>query len=157
MSIILDTPTTPLGVIIVDHGSRMAESNALIDVVVQSFAARFAALYAIVEPAHMELAEPSIGTAFDRCVVRGARQVLVAPFFLGPGAHWQHDIPRLTAEAAARHPGIDYHIAPPLGVDELILDLLAKRLRECAATHTPDGIVRNDESAAQRAARPGAT
>ena len=26
--------------------------------------------YPIVEPAHMELAEPSIGTAFDRCVAR---------------------------------------------------------------------------------------
>jgi hypothetical protein len=35
--------------------------------------------YAIVEPAHMELAEPSIGVAFDRCIERGARLVVVHP------------------------------------------------------------------------------
>ena len=43
--------------------------------------------YAIVEPAHMELAEPSIGTAFDRCIERGARLVVIHPYFLLPGRH----------------------------------------------------------------------
>ena len=36
----------------------------------------------IVEPAHMELAEPSIATAFARCVERGATTVVVFPYFL---------------------------------------------------------------------------
>jgi sirohydrochlorin ferrochelatase len=95
------------------------------------FAERFAERYAIVEPAHMEIAEPSIALAYDRCVKRGATRVLVVPFFLGPGKHWTEDIPRLTREAANAHPGTRFHVTPPLGVDELILDLLEKRVSRC--------------------------
>ena len=87
------------------------------------FAKRFAGRFAIVEPAHMEIAEPSIATAFGRCVRRGAKRVVVCPFFLGPGKHWTQDIPRLTAEAAAKHPGVAYHVTQTLGIDDLILDL----------------------------------
>ena len=71
--------------------------------------------YPIVEAAHMELAEPSIGTAFDRCVAAGAATVVLAPYFLGPGNHWDRDIPALAAEAAARHPGTRWLVSAPLG------------------------------------------
>lgn len=119
------------GIVIVDHGSRRDESNRMLEEIAARFAERFAARYPIVEAAHMELAEPSIATAYARCVRRGARTVLVAPFFLGPGRHWTHDIPRLAASAAAEHPGTRYHVAPMLGVDDLILDLLEKRVGHC--------------------------
>ena len=119
-------------VIIVDHGSRRLESNQMLEEVARLFGERFASQYAIVEPAHMELCEPSIASAFARCVMRGATRVVVVPFFLGPGKHWTRDIPALTLEASESHPGVAYHVAPPLGVDELILDLLAKRANHCA-------------------------
>lgn len=35
-----------------------------------------------------ELAEPSIGDAFQSCVQQGANRVIVSPFFLSPGRHW---------------------------------------------------------------------
>jgi sirohydrochlorin ferrochelatase len=120
------------GIIIVDHGSRRAESNRMLEEVATLFARRFEALYDIVEPAHMELAEPSIATAYARCVERGATKVVVTPFFLGPGKHWTGDIPRLAAEAARNHPGTTYHVTMPLGIDDLILDLLNKRIQYCA-------------------------
>lgn len=119
------------GIVIVDHGSRRTESNALLEEVASLFAKRFTDLYSIVEPAHMELAEPSIATAYARCVERGAERVIVVPFFLGPGKHWTSDIPRLAAEAAVRHPGTRYHVTMPLGIDDLILDLLNKRAQFC--------------------------
>jgi sirohydrochlorin ferrochelatase len=119
------------GVIIVDHGSRRGESNQLLVDVAAAFAARFKDRYTIVEPAHMEISEPSIGTAYANCVKRGAQRVVVCPYFLGPGKHWTSDIPRLTAEAAARHPGTRYHVTMPLGIDDLILDLLDKRVQSC--------------------------
>jgi sirohydrochlorin ferrochelatase len=120
------------GIIIVDHGSRRAQSNELLEEVAAQFGRRFAELYDIVEPAHMELAEPSIATAYARCVARGATRVVVCPFFLGPGKHWTGDIPRLAREASAAHPGTTYHVTMPLGLDDLILDLLAKRVGFCA-------------------------
>jgi sirohydrochlorin ferrochelatase len=119
------------GIIIVDHGSRREESNQMLEQVAALFAQRFAALYDIVEPAHMELAEPSIATAFAKCVERGAQRVVVCPFFLGPGKHWTQDIPRLTAEAARSFPQTKFHVTPTLGIDDLILDLLAKRIAHC--------------------------
>lgn len=119
------------GIVIVDHGSRREESNALLERVATAFADRFAARYEIVEPAHMELAEPSIATAYARCVERGARRVVVCPYFLGPGKHWTSDIPGLTAAAAVQFPFTSFHIAQTLGLDDLILELLDKRVGHC--------------------------
>jgi sirohydrochlorin ferrochelatase len=119
------------GIVIVDHGSRRGESNQMLEEVAALFARRFAELYDIVEPAHMELAEPSIATAYAKCVQRGAGRIVVCPFFLGPGKHWTGDIPRLTADAARQHPHTAYHVTMPLGIDDLILDLLAKRVGCC--------------------------
>ncbi|HEV2293878.1 MAG TPA: CbiX/SirB N-terminal domain-containing protein [Tepidisphaeraceae bacterium] len=119
------------GIVLVDHGSRRGESNAMLEEVARLFGERFRERYEIVEPAHMELAEPSIATAYARCVARGATRVIVCPFFLGPGKHWTGDIPRLTADAAAHFPQTEYHVTLPLGIDDLILELLAKRVDSC--------------------------
>ncbi len=105
----------------------------MLEEVADLFARRFAESFEIVEPAHMELAEPSIATAYARCAARGATRVIVVPFFLGPGKHWTTDIPQLSAAAAKSHPNTRYHVAMPLGIDDLILDLLAKRANHCQA------------------------
>ena len=137
-------------IIIVDHGSRRDESNRMLEELAALFAARFAQTHQIVEPAHMELAEPSIATAYARCVQRGASRIVVAPFFLGPGKHWTQDIPRLTSEAAAQFPQTTYHVTPTLGIDELILELLNKRVQGCVMNEYRcdqcSGTLRNGES-----------
>jgi sirohydrochlorin ferrochelatase len=127
----LDDPH--LGVILVDHGSRREESNAMLLDVVRNFAE--ATRLAIVEPAHMELAEPSIATAFSRCVERGARTVVVFPYFLSPGRHWDEDIPRLAAAAAREHPGVRYLVTAPFGLHPLMAEVIRQRIEHCLA-HT---------------------
>jgi sirohydrochlorin ferrochelatase len=119
-------------IVIVDHGSRRAESNRMLEEVARLFGDRFSTKYDIVEPAHMELSEPSIASAYAACAKRGAARIVVVPFFLGPGKHWTSDIPRLVAEAAIDFPATTYHVAPVLGIDDLILDLLEKRASFCA-------------------------
>lgn len=105
-----------IGIIVVDHGSRRPESNDLLLAVVKLFAEQ--SDYPIIEPAHMELAEPTIEQAFDRCVQRGAKIVVCHPFFLLPGKHWNQDIPNLTAAAAGKHPGIRWMVTAPIGMNE---------------------------------------
>jgi sirohydrochlorin ferrochelatase len=122
-----------IGVILVDHGSRRDESNALLVDVVQHFAA--VTSLSIVEPAHMELAEPSIATAFSRCVARGACTVVVFPYFLLPGRHWHDDIPQLTAAAARQHPGIRYLVTAPFGLHPLMAEVMRQRIEHCLS-HT---------------------
>lgn len=116
-------------VIIVDHGSRRKESNLMLNEFVAMFKEK--TKYPIVEPAHMELAEPSIRDAFASCVHQGAQRVIVSPFFLFPGRHWNQDIPSLTAEAAKEHPGISYVVTAPLGLHELLVDVVNDRIKYC--------------------------
>jgi sirohydrochlorin ferrochelatase len=120
---------TSTAVIIVDHGSRRAESNELLLQVVALF--RQATGLPMVEAAHMELAEPSIRTAFDRAVQQGARWVVVHPYFLAPGRHWRQDIPQLVAEAAAAHPGVKYLVTAPLGLHPLMPRIMQDRVLQC--------------------------
>jgi sirohydrochlorin ferrochelatase len=123
--------TRDIGLIVVDHGSRRAESNAMLEQMVVQVADIVP--YDIVEPAHMELAEPSIATAFDACVDRGARTVVVQPYFLLPGKHWRQDIPALVEEAAARHPGVTYLVAAPFGLHPLMAQVVNARVEHCLA------------------------
>lgn len=120
-----------LGIVIVDHGSRRSDANERHEAFVAEWQA--ARELAIVEPAHMELAEPSIGAAFDRCVDRGATTVVVAPYFLWPGNHWDRDIPALAAEAAGRHPGVRYLVTAPLGPHPALGEIVEERIRHCLA------------------------
>ena len=122
-------PRDRIGVIVVDHGSRRAASNQMLLEIVAMFEQH--GEYAIVEPAHMELAEPSIGTAFARCVARGAQLIVVHPYFLLPGRHWDRDIPALTAQAADAFPHIPYLVTEPLGRHRLMAEIMAERVADC--------------------------
>ncbi len=133
----LETSLDELGVIVVDHGSRRDESNRLLLEVVEAF--RAASGLKIVEAAHMELAEPSIQTAFDRAVQQGASLIVVHPYFLSPGRHWHQDIPRLAAEAARRHAQIRYLVTAPLGLHALMLQIIQDRIIQCLTRSTFDG------------------
>ena len=120
-----------LGIIIVDHGSRRAESNQLLLEVCAMF--RQSSDYPIVEPAHMELAEPSIAQAFARCVDQGATTIVVHPYFLSPGRHWHEDIPRLAHQAASDHPGTSFLVTAPLGLHPLMAQIMRQRIETCLA------------------------
>jgi sirohydrochlorin ferrochelatase len=125
-----------IGLIIVDHGSRSGESNQLLHAVAARLARKFAGQYSIVEPAHMELAEPTIAQAYAKCVARGPQHIVICPYFLGPGKHWRTDIPRLASEAAEPFPLTTHAIAAPLGLDDLLLQLLDKRVQEVLPVKT---------------------
>ncbi|XP_015688880.1 sirohydrochlorin ferrochelatase, chloroplastic isoform X2 [Oryza brachyantha] len=117
------------GVIIVDHGSRRQESNLMLNDFVAMFRTRTG--YKIVEPAHMELAEPTIKDAFGKCVQQGASRVIVSPYFLSPGRHWKQDIPALAAEASKEHSNVPYIVTAPLGLHELMVDIMNDRIKYC--------------------------
>jgi sirohydrochlorin ferrochelatase len=124
----------PVGVVIVDHGSRRDESNVQVVALAHEIAADNPTL--LVEPAHMELAEPTLADAFARCVARGAKLVVVHPFFLAPGSHWDRDIPALAEQAAAAHPGVRYLVTAPLGPHRLLATIVVDRVTQCLGRAT---------------------
>ena len=116
---------TSRAIILVDHGSLRDAANRMLDdlaAVVQSRTSNR------VYPAHMELAEPTIAQAFDRAVAEGAEFIFIFPYFLSPGRHSREDIPRLCAEAAARHPQVRWHCSGPIGLDPIMVDLILHRV-----------------------------
>ena len=99
---------------------------------VATFATESGDAYVAVEPAHMELATPTVGDAVDRAVAAGARRVLVMPYFLFPGNHWERDIPALVDEAARRHPGTEMLVTAPVGLHPLMHAVVRERVEQCA-------------------------
>ncbi|KAF0245173.1 MAG: Sirohydrochlorin [Planctomycetota bacterium] len=114
--------------ILVDHGSKLPEANALLEQVAERVRARGG--FDVVKASHMELAPPTIGESFDACVAAGATDVTVAQFFLGPGRHSTLDIPRLAQDAAKRHSAVAWRVTEPLGLSDRIVDALLDRVRE---------------------------
>ena len=114
--------------LIVDHGSRRKESNDLLQRLAGMMRERFG--LDIVHYAHMELGEPTITQGFDACVAEGAEEVIVHPYFLGPGRHVTIDIPDLVREAAGRHPSVAIRITEPLGVHPKIGEVIVERIAQ---------------------------
>ncbi len=113
-------------VLLVDHGSRRNQANALLDEVVALVKQRLGP-GSIVEPAHMEMADPTIAQAFARCVDQGATMVVVHPFMLAPGRHVTEDLPCSIDEAAKAHSGVAFVMAAPLGSHVGIIDAVIER------------------------------
>ena len=83
-----------------------------------------------IEIAHLEIAPPGLADAIDRCVLLGAREIVVQPFFLAPGRHSTTDIPALAEAAAARHPGVSIRLGVPLGAHPALVEAVLGRLTE---------------------------
>ena len=115
-------------ILLVDHGSRREQANAQLEALAEKIRERVNDRSVFV--AHMELAPPNIGAGIDACVADGAEQIVVHPYFLGPGRHTTHDIPEQVERAAARHPGVRITISQPLGLHPALLDAVIDRIDE---------------------------
>jgi sirohydrochlorin ferrochelatase len=107
------------------HGSPRPIANndmfAVVDVV------RERGVYPIVEVGFMEINEPSIPEAIERCVAQGAERVLAVPYFLHTGNHVTDDLPTLLEQAQAQYPHVLFLMGDYLGHDPLLADVIAER------------------------------
>jgi sirohydrochlorin ferrochelatase len=115
-------------VLLIAHGSRRDEANQdLFDLAGRLAKAGVAP---IVEASFLEIAEPSITAAGARCIARGARRVLMIPFFLSMGVHLTRDLRQARDALAGAHRGATFHLAPPLGPHALLDQLVIERIHE---------------------------
>jgi sirohydrochlorin cobaltochelatase len=121
-------------IVLVDHGSRHAAANQTLLEVAELVRAEVGSDWFVVA-AHMEIEPPAVADAIAECVSRGAREIVVQPYFLALGRHAAEDIPRLVAEVARTHPGVSFRVAEPLGTHTLLAKLVA--LRCGAAKESP--------------------
>lgn len=91
----------------------------------------------IVEMAFLELAEPDMHYGVKTCVKQGAKRVTVVPYLLNVGAHLRRDLPELIARVRGEFPGTEIVLAPHLGADQLLADLVAKRVSQAKPGEDP--------------------
>jgi sirohydrochlorin cobaltochelatase len=86
----------------------------------------------LAETAFVSLARPGVAEGLERCRLLGARQIVVARYFLFPGV-----LPDRVAEQAddyaAAHPGLDVRCADVLGDCDEIAALVYERYQEALA------------------------
>ncbi len=111
----MSDPQPARALLLVDHGSRRAASNAMLECVGRMVQLQVGPEVPV-RIAHMELAAPTIAEGFRACVATGAREVVVVPYLLSKGRHATEDVPRMVADAAAEHAGITFRVTAPLGV-----------------------------------------
>jgi len=114
--------------LLIAHGSRYDEANDDLRWLAAGLAQHGG--YEAIEPAFLELAEPTIEQAGERCVERGAERVLMVPYFLSAGLHVREDLRAARDELSRRHPQVEFLLCEPLGRDERLIDVALARIRE---------------------------
>jgi len=114
--------------LLIAHGSRQDEANADLHHVVESLRRR--GRFAMVDASFLELAEPTIDQGAASCVARGARRVILLPYFLSAGIHVRRDLTEIRERLAARFLEVKFHLGEPLGRHPLLLEVVAARAAE---------------------------
>lgn len=117
-----------LGVVLIAHGSRVAEANAELQVVAAGLRERG---FGNVVPAYLELAEPDIVTGGRQCVEAGAEVVVLSPYFLSAGRHVCTDLEAARARLATLFPQCQFRLAAPLGPHHFLNTILDERIQDC--------------------------
>ena len=118
------------GFIIFAHGSRVESANQA----VRDVAARMAESGShVVEAAYLELGEPNLTGAARRLISRGAKSIVVIPYFLTLGTHMQRDLPRLARDASSANGDIEIRVTSPLDGHPALLQALLDRATEALA------------------------
>lgn len=123
-------------VLLIAHGSRRAAANEDLVQLARLVAAR--GNYSIVEVSYLELVEPTIVNGGRACVQKGARQVLMLPYFLSAGVHVVNDLKAQRQALAAEFPQVEFLLCPHLGLHPSMADIVLQRLEEGLADKAPE-------------------
>jgi sirohydrochlorin ferrochelatase len=115
------------GLLLIAHGSRHPQANADLHHLAEALSQRG---WPIVEPSFLDLASPDIEEGGQRCVTRGAQQVILVPYFLSAGVHVQRDLEAAREWLTQRFPEVTFALADPLGRHPLLVEVVLERIGE---------------------------
>ena len=120
----------PPAVLVVGRGSSDPDANA--DVVKTTRLLWEGRGYPLAETAFVSLTHPSVAEGLERCRLLGARQIVVARYFLFPGV-LPDRVASQASDFAAAHPGLDVRCTDVLGDCDEIAALVYERYHEALA------------------------
>ena len=113
-------------ILLVSHGSQSSNTCAEVERLVKILKVK--SKISVFEYAFLEILSPPILEGIDRCVKKGATEIVILLNFLNAGKHVDEDIPRIVEEAKVKHPQIKFRITKPVGQHEgivrVFLDLI---------------------------------
>lgn len=124
------------GYIVFAHGSRLEEANAAVRQVAADLAR--AGGFALVETAFLDCTRPDLMSAVGELARRGAKRIVVLPYFLTLGRHAAQDLPRIVEEISRIYPGVRVQIAPGLEGHPALVEALLDRARACTEGHSEE-------------------
>ena len=115
-------------VILMGHGSRVPDAGKGMEKVAVRL--QKLGISEIVDVCYMERLGPRFGQVFEKCIRLGATEVVLIPYFLHLGLHTRTDIPAMMKLEAVKHPNVKLVFGKNLGFDEMLVDLVIKRIEE---------------------------
>lgn len=124
-----------LGILAIGHGSKLPYNKDVVCGIADHVAQKYPNI--VVRTGFMGMSEPTIQEAIESFSGTGVTKVAAVPVFLASGVHITRDIPNILGldEKGCGTLNIDGKEVPlcyakPLGADELIADLVFKRVQE---------------------------
>jgi sirohydrochlorin cobaltochelatase len=113
-------------VLLVGHGSRRNGANQALLQMVDMVALKRPGI--MVAHAFLQFAQPDLPAALRELADKGVEEVIVVPIFLYEGVHIHEDIPQILAEEGKNLPGLRMRLAPVLGIDERMAQIVWERV-----------------------------
>lgn len=119
-----------MAIIILGHGSRVRNAGSGMEKISELLKQKYN--FPIVEYCFMSRLGPHFPEVLEQVVSRGAKHVMVIPYFLHTGLHIRLDIPEMMQHEAEKYPDVKIQLGANLGFDESLAVLVAKRIEESA-------------------------
>jgi sirohydrochlorin ferrochelatase len=115
-------------IILLGHGSRVPDAGKHMERVVEGLKTKYG--YQTVEFCYMSRLGPHFPEIFEKCIQQGSTDIMVIPYFLHDGLHLVLDIPEMMQEMAEKYPDVRLVLGKNLGFDELLVDLVERRIAD---------------------------
>lgn len=116
------------GVIILGHGSRRAEANEEIYAITEQ--AKDISGSVLYKTCFLQFGQPSLPQVVEEMNEAGIRSITVVPLLLTVGSHIQEDLPAMLQQEKKRFPHITFMLAPHLGADRRIAEIVVDRMKQ---------------------------
>lgn len=126
------------GVLVVGHGSSMPYNKQLIQDIAGMLSKKIP--QAVTRIGFMNINKPTIKDGLDSFKGTGVKKIVVFPLFLAKGVHTTEDVPGLigleNGKKRILYDGYDIVYADPLGADDMIAELSARRVKEAFGAYS---------------------
>ncbi|MFD2682183.1 sirohydrochlorin chelatase [Bacillus seohaeanensis] len=127
-------------ILFIGHGSRSAD--AITETYSLAEQCRSAIPIDVQEVGFLEISTPTIKTAFETCVAKGATEIIVVPLLLMEAGHAKIDIPeQLSAYVTGNDENITIKYAKPFGIHDLMVTIVEDRVRSLDIPENVDRLI----------------